>query len=55
MKRDTLYFRLSVVWLVILAGGLAFICGSGKGALRSMRHLVKSDPFKRRLSVQEEV
>ena len=25
MKRDTLYFRLSLVWLVILAGGLAFL------------------------------
>jgi hypothetical protein len=24
MKRDTLYFVLSVVWLVILAGGLEF-------------------------------
>jgi hypothetical protein len=25
MKRDTLYFQLSVVWLVILAGGLAYL------------------------------
>ena len=25
MKRDTLYFRLSVVWLVILASGFAFL------------------------------
>jgi hypothetical protein len=24
MKRDALYFRLSVVWLVILASGFAF-------------------------------
>jgi hypothetical protein len=25
MNRATLYFQLSVVWLVILAGGLAFL------------------------------
>jgi hypothetical protein len=25
MKRDTLYFQLSVVWLVILAGGLVYL------------------------------
>ena len=25
MKRDTLYFQLSLVWLVILAGGLAHL------------------------------
>jgi hypothetical protein len=32
MNRDTLYFRLSVIWLVILASGLAFLC-SGKAAV----------------------
>ena len=31
MNRTTLYFRLSLIWLVILAGGVAFF-GSVKGA-----------------------
>jgi hypothetical protein len=25
MKRDTLYFVFSMIWLVVLAGGLAFL------------------------------